>query len=173
MPQRSRSMMVNQFPMFNGPLYLSGCLIVELLDYRPPNRKEATLETPEKTRTVLHPNSETLWADICLTNAKLGSKWTDQDALQFEAQVLVCPEPQCNPTHALKLATSPPLCLDPDPHLSRTANHILRVSTPTVPVSLKRKAAALDPEEDEVEKARKLKIMQYMSPRNRTVPRYC
>jgi transcription factor SPT20 len=45
----------------------------------------------------------------------------------------------------------------------------MRVSTPTVPVSLKRKAAAMDPEEDETEKARRAKIMQFMNPRhNRT-----
>lgn len=54
------------------------------------------------------------------------------------------------------------------------ANHILRVSTPTIPVSLKRKAAALDPEEDEIEKARRTKIMMSMSPRSNRVhaPKY-
>jgi len=66
----------------------------------------------------------------------------------------------------LHVATTPQLCLDPDPHLTRIVNHVLRASTPTVPSSLKRKAASLDPEEDETDKARKLKIMQYMAPRN-------
>jgi transcription factor SPT20 len=42
----------------------------------------------------------------------------------------------------------------------------MRVSTPTVPVSLKRKAAAMDPEEDESDKARRAKIMQFMNPRH-------
>lgn len=64
------------------------------------------------------------------------------------------------------MVTSPPLCLDPDPHLTRIANNVLRVSTPTVPVSLKRKAsAALDTVEDETDKAKRAKWMQFMNPR--------
>jgi transcription factor SPT20 len=59
----------------------------------------------------------------------------------------------------------PPLCLDPDPHITRIANSILRVSTPTTPVCLKRKADVLDPEEDETDKVRRAKIMQFMDPR--------
>ncbi|KAF9461492.1 Spt20 family-domain-containing protein [Collybia nuda] len=131
------------------PFY-DGCMIVELLDYRPQRNKEHTPEKPERTRAVLHPNSETLWADICSLNQRSGGKWSDRDALAIEAQLL--------------LAISPPLCLDPDPHLTRMANHVLRVSTPTVPVSLKRKAAAMEPEEDETDKARRAKIMQFMTP---------
>jgi hypothetical protein len=64
-------------------------MIVELLDYRPQKLKEPVLEKPERTRVVLHPNSETLWADICLLNQKAGSQWTDQDALEIEARLLV------------------------------------------------------------------------------------
>ena len=72
-----------------------------------------------------------------------------------------------------KLATSPPLCLDPDPHVTRIANNMLRVSAPATPALLKRKVVAIEPEEDESEKARRAKIMQYMNPRiNRsTIPR--
>jgi transcription factor SPT20 len=132
------------------PFY-DGCMIVELLDYRPQKSKDPPPEKPERTRVVLHPNSETLWADICLLNQKTGNQWTDQDALEIEARLL--------------LAIAPPLCLDPDPHLSRIANNILRVSMPTVPVSLKRKASVLDPEEDETDKARRAKLMQFMDPR--------
>lgn len=62
---------------------------MELLDYRPPGRNDPPLDIPEKTRTVLHPTGETLWADICLMNQKNGLQWSDQDALQFEARVLV------------------------------------------------------------------------------------
>ncbi|KAJ6568358.1 Spt20 family-domain-containing protein [Mycena vulgaris] len=139
------------FDSVKVPFY-EGCMIVELLDYRPQQRNtEATLDKPERTRVVLHPNAETLFADICSLNRKHGNKWTDRDALEIEARLL--------------LATSPPLCLAPDPHLTRVANHVLRVSTPTVPISLKRKAAAMDPEEDEIEKARRTKIMQFMVPR--------
>lgn len=65
-------------------------MIVELLDYRPQKLKDPTPEKPERTRVVLHPNSETLWADICLLNQKTGNQWTDQDALEIEARLLVC-----------------------------------------------------------------------------------
>ncbi|KAJ7609066.1 Spt20 family-domain-containing protein [Roridomyces roridus] len=144
------------FDAVKVPFY-DGCMIVELLDYRPQHRsKDATtsaapLDKPERTRVVLHPNGETIFADICSLNRKSGSKWTDRDALEVESRIL--------------LATAPPLCLAPDPHLTRVVNHVLRVSTPTAPISLKRKAAAMDPEEDQLDKARRNKIMQFMNPR--------
>lgn len=141
-------------------------MIVELLDYRPQRGKEPAPEKPERTRVVLHPNSETLWADICALNQKYGAKWTDLDALEIESKILVR-----HPFFysavlltALQLATAPPLCLDPDPHLTRVANHVLRVTTPTVPNSLKRKAVVLEPEEDENEKSRRAKIMAFGNP---------
>ncbi|RDB23428.1 SAGA complex subunit spt20 [Hypsizygus marmoreus] len=132
------------------PFY-DGCMIVELLDYRLHRDKEPTPDKPERTRAVLHPNSETMWADICSLNQRYGGKWSDKETLEIEARLV--------------LATSPPLCLDPDPHLTRIANHVLRASTPTVPVSLKRKASAMNLEEDETDKARRAKIMQFMNPR--------
>ncbi|KAF9499368.1 hypothetical protein BDN71DRAFT_1384099 [Pleurotus eryngii] len=135
------------------PFY-DGCMIVELLDYRPQKDKDPSPDKPDRTRVVLHPDSETLWADICLLNQKHENKWTDADALEVEARIL--------------LATAPPLCLDPNPHLTRIANHILRVSTPTVPLSLKRKAAELEREEDEVDKTRRHKLMSFMNPRPNT-----
>ncbi len=64
-------------------------MIVELLDYRPPKGKEPELTTPEPTRVVLNPTPETLWADICLLNQKSGNTWTDEDALNVEAHILV------------------------------------------------------------------------------------
>ncbi|PFH50991.1 hypothetical protein AMATHDRAFT_40421 [Amanita thiersii Skay4041] len=136
-----------------------GCMIVEIMDYRPQHPKDPVLEKPERTRVVLHPNSESLWADICALNQRYGNKWTDMDALEVEARIL--------------LATAPPLCLDPDPNLSRITNHVLRATMPTLPSSLKRKAAAMEPEDDENDKARKLKILQYMATRpNRTTPSF-
>jgi transcription factor SPT20 len=64
-------------------------MIVELLDYRPQQRnKEVTLDKPERTRVVLHPNGETLFADICSLNRKTGNKWSDRDALEIEARLL-------------------------------------------------------------------------------------
>lgn len=68
----------------------------------------------------------------------------------------------------MQLATAPPLCLEPDLHLTRIANHIMRVSAPTPPNTLKRKAAVME-EEDEIERTRRAKIMQYMNPRVKTV----
>src|ERR1700722_9982763 len=74
----------------------------------------------------------------------------------------------------LQLATAPPLCLDPDPHLTSIANHVLRVSMPNILTSLTRNTAAMDPAGDEFEKARRAKIMQFINPRpNRSgAPRY-
>lgn len=72
------------------------------------------------------------------------------------------------------MSTAPPLCLDPDPHLTRIVNSVLRVTAPPAPPSLKRKAAAMEMEEDEMERTRRAKIIQYMNPRphRSTVPRY-
>ncbi|THH08262.1 hypothetical protein EW145_g2834 [Phellinidium pouzarii] len=135
--------------------YYSGCLIVELLDYRPAKAKDPVLEKPDVQRVVLRSNPETIWADICMMNAKANATWSDMDALKIEAKLL--------------LSTSTPLCLDPDPHLTRIVNSILRVSTPNVPNSLKRKAAAMvDLEEDETEKAKRAKMLQYMNPQANT-----
>ncbi|KIL65646.1 hypothetical protein M378DRAFT_521410 [Amanita muscaria Koide BX008] len=140
------------------PFY-EGCMVVQILDYRPQNLKESVLDKPEQTRVVLHPNSESLWADICLLNQRCGARWTDIDALEVEARI--------------SLATTSPLCLDPDPHLARVANHIMRASMPPIPSSLKRKAAAMEPEDDENDKARRIKIIQHMATRpNRPNPRY-
>ena len=65
-------------------------MIVELLDYRPLKSKDSELADPERSRVVLRPNSETLWSDICLLNQKAGYTWTDQEALEVEARILVC-----------------------------------------------------------------------------------
>lgn len=66
-------------------------MIVELLDYRPQRSKEPTPERPDRTRVVLHPNSETLWSDICSLNSKCGGKWTDLDTIEIEAKIIVRP----------------------------------------------------------------------------------
>ncbi|KAI0339411.1 hypothetical protein BDW22DRAFT_1300501, partial [Trametopsis cervina] len=131
-----------------GLPFYDGCMIVQLLDYRPPKSKDPLLDDPVRSQVVLSPNGESLWQDICLLNQKLGSVWTDRETLEVEAKIL--------------MATSPPLCLDPDPRLTRVANNMLRVSAPATPLSLKRKAAAMEQEEEESEKARRIKIMQYM-----------
>ncbi|KAK0497381.1 Spt20 family-domain-containing protein [Armillaria luteobubalina] len=155
--------------------FYDGCLIAELLDYRPLKANDPPLETPGRTRTVLHPTPESLWADVCKIAAakkqQEGLVMTDKDALEIESRILVrlftCIMP---PSHSQQLATAPPLCLDPDPDLTRMVNHIVRVSTPTIPTSLKRKASAVDQEEDETDKARRAKIMQFMNSRATRVP---
>ena len=72
------------------------------------------------------------------------------------------------------MATSPPLCLDPDPHITRIINQVVRVSTPSMPPSLKRKSSAMEPEEDRPDKARKERTLGFMAPRDNrsSVPRY-
>ena len=83
--------------------FVLGCMIVELFDYRPQRNKASSAERPERTRVVLHPNSETLWADICSLNVKHGGKWTDQDALEIEAKILVCSLDSLVVDHAYRL----------------------------------------------------------------------
>ncbi|KAH8104068.1 Spt20 family-domain-containing protein [Cristinia sonorae] len=157
--QRIPNDFLELFDSARVPFY-DGHMIVELLDYRPPKGKDPILENPEKRRVVLSPNAETMWTDLCLLNQKAGNVWTDQDALEVEAQIL--------------MSTAPPLCLDPDPHLTRMVNGVLRVTVPPAPPALKRKAAAMEMEEDEMDRARRAKIMQYMNPKphRSSAPRY-
>ncbi|KAI0630606.1 Spt20 family-domain-containing protein [Trametes polyzona] len=153
---RTRHIPVDFLELFDAaklPFY-EGCLIVELLDYRPSKSSDPELEEPETSRVVLTPNDESRWTDICLMNQKIGLAWTDADAIELEAQLL--------------MTTAPPLCLEPDLHLTRIVNATQRATTPPAPPSLKRKASALNQEADEVEKARRVKITQYMNPRLRT-----
>lgn len=56
-------------------------MIVDIVDHRE--------EGSQSTREVLHPNSESLWADLCLLNQKFGNQWTDQDLLRIESKILV------------------------------------------------------------------------------------
>jgi hypothetical protein len=64
-------------------------MIVELLDYRPELSREPPLRVPIKSRVVLHPSAETLWADICSVNQRLGGTMSDNDALELESRLLV------------------------------------------------------------------------------------
>lgn len=68
-------------------------MIVEIEEFKQATSKDNSKETEplEKTatRVLLRPNSETLFADLCLLNQKSGNKWTDKDALEVEAKILV------------------------------------------------------------------------------------
>ena len=45
---------------------------------------------PETYRVVLHPNEETLWAELQNLNDRLaGGTWSDADALEVESKILV------------------------------------------------------------------------------------
>ncbi len=74
-----------------------------------------------------------------------------------------------HPYFVYKLATSPPLCLDPDPRLGKIANSLYRISLPRTPPPLrpkKRKANGLEStEEDEASVNRKTKIIRFMDPK--------
>lgn len=63
---------------------LPGCMIVDLFDYRTRDEK------PPRTRVLLNPDSESLWADVCSLNIKFHANCTDLDALNIEAKILVC-----------------------------------------------------------------------------------
>ena len=149
-------------------------MIVEIEEFKPPDSKDNNAP-PEKisARFLLRPNSETLFADLCLLNQKGGNKWTDKDALEVEAKILVrsyLSSAQCvHSFFAYKLATSPPLCLDPDPRLGKIANSLYRISLPRTPPPLrpkKRKANGLEStEEDEAAVNRKTKIIRFMDPK--------
>ncbi|KAH6889062.1 hypothetical protein BKA70DRAFT_885872 [Coprinopsis sp. MPI-PUGE-AT-0042] len=65
-----------------------------------------------------------------------------------------------------QLETAPLLYHDPTPHLTRVANHPLRTSTSTAPVSLKRKVSAHGPEEGETEMTSWTKVMTSRATRN-------
>jgi transcription factor SPT20 len=68
-------------------------MIVEIEECSQLNSTDNSKESkpPEKavTRVLLRPNSETLFTDLCILNQKTGGKWTDRDALEIEAKILV------------------------------------------------------------------------------------
>ncbi|KAF8524170.1 Spt20 family-domain-containing protein [Gautieria morchelliformis] len=139
------------FDMAQLPYY-EGCMIVESIDHRKPQQhaQQSAAKEPECVRVVLQPTAESLYADLCLLNAKSGNKWTDREALEIESKILN--------------ATCPPLCLDPDINLTRIVNTVIRASTPSDSVVLKRKQVH-EPEEDENDRAKRAKLWsQYMHP---------
>lgn len=62
---------------------------MELLDFRPAKATDSVLEVPDKSRVVLTPNGETLWADLCSMNQRLGGTLTDTDMMEIESRILV------------------------------------------------------------------------------------
>lgn len=77
-------MLISVVPIVSQLIYLSGCLIVEVHDHRDQPPGESVSE-----RVVLWPNDETIYAEISLAAAKDPGKWTDLEALTYEANHLV------------------------------------------------------------------------------------
>lgn len=70
----------------------------------------------EVYRLILRSSDECLWNDLKMLDAKAGGLWSDEEAMHVEAQILQ--------------ATAPPLCLTPDPHVTRIANLMLSSTMP-------------------------------------------
>ncbi|ORX94805.1 hypothetical protein K493DRAFT_337632 [Basidiobolus meristosporus CBS 931.73] len=90
--------------------YYEGCIIAEIHDHRP-IRAQAELTSDirvEVYKIVLHPTSETIWADLCLMNEMRDAVWSEDFSLQVESKIL--------------LATEAPLCLDPSFQVTRISN---------------------------------------------------
>lgn len=116
-------------------------------------------------RIVLHPTSETLWADIKMLDDMAGGMWSDQEALEVEAKILAL--------------TAPPLCLTPDPQATRIAN--LMLSSTALPSAYnpshdspyrsakKRGANSIEMEKEEANRQRREKIMRLMQHGHKSV----
>lgn len=76
----------------NDEGFFVGCLIVEIHDHRSgdPENNNRTLETEAKMkRIVMKPTAESIWTDITLLSEEWGFPWTEDIALEVEAQILV------------------------------------------------------------------------------------
>ncbi|WFD26739.1 Transcription factor spt20 [Malassezia nana] len=115
----------------------------------------------EVYRIVLRPSDESLWNDLRMMDARAGGLWSDEDALEIEAQIVNL--------------TAPPLCLTPDTHVTRIANLMLSstVPPPFYPRTMSFEAYPLDPvtghrlnsierEQAKSEDVRREQIMQIM-----------
>lgn len=104
-------------------------MIVESMDHRKPRLhvQQSSAKEPECVRVVLQPTAESLYADLCLLNAKSGSTWTDQEALAVESKILVrlaqtCPSPR-SPRPAERDMSAPLSRPGREPHAHRQHRH--------------------------------------------------
>lgn len=65
-----------------------GCLIVEIHDHRTANVENEDPDAKTK-RIVMKPTAESIWTDISLLSEEWGFPWTEEIALEVEAQILV------------------------------------------------------------------------------------
>ncbi|KAG8927964.1 Transcription factor spt20 [Tulasnella sp. 418] len=129
----------------HGVTFYEGCLIIELVDHRVPSGS-----TPTRERVLLVPSAETLWADIVLQYERSGKVLSDDIALDFEARYLA--------------ATAGPLCLDPDPLVTRIANTAMRSSALRPPAAFRAKDEDEENSRGDAAKARHVKLMSLMHP---------
>ncbi|KAI8336300.1 Spt20 family-domain-containing protein [Chlamydoabsidia padenii] len=85
--------------------YCEGCLIVEIYNHCHALNDQDTINDILIKRVVMRPTAESIWSDIQLLNEDWNNSWTEQIALEVEAQIL--------------LVTGEPLCLDPSFNVSR------------------------------------------------------
>ncbi|KAK9701946.1 Transcription factor spt20 [Basidiobolus ranarum] len=133
--------------------YYEGCIIAEIHDHRPNLHSEQSSETLTNIqRVVLHPTSETLWADLCLMNETSDVLWNEDFSLQVESKIL--------------LATEAPLCLDPSFQVTRITN-TLCYGKPEAHRSRKkpRKRVPVEIETEVAEKEENYKLMMMMDER--------
>ena len=115
----------------------------------------------EVYRMILRSSDESLWNDLRMMDVKTGGIWNDDDAMRIESQIL----------HL----TAPPLCLDPDPHVTRIANVMLSSTMPSssytsgipfqqykIDASTGYKLNSIEVEQAESKGARRLYIMNMM-----------
>ncbi|CAF0981522.1 unnamed protein product [Brachionus calyciflorus] len=98
---------------FNINLFYDGCLILEIRDYRR-NNLDKNLDNSyqyDLKYLLLQPSMQTLLADINSITKNGNFIWTQEDKYALESQLL--------------LATSQPLCLEPNPVVSIIKNKIL------------------------------------------------
>lgn len=76
-------------------LFYSGCVIIEVRDYR----QSFPIYTCDTYHVLLKPTNQTLLADVNLITSE--GEWTKQEKLALESQLI--------------LATAEPLCLEPNP----------------------------------------------------------
>lgn len=91
-------MFVDLFEKRCPQLFYSGCVIVEVRDYR----QSFPISTAcDKFHVLLRPTNQTLLADVQALTSE--GEWSHEDKMTLESQLI--------------LATAEPLCLDPDPQV--------------------------------------------------------
>lgn len=91
-------MFVDLFERRCPNLFYSGCVIVEIRDYRQSFPVSPT--TFDKSHVLLRPTNQTLLADVNSITSD-GGEWTHEEKMALESQLI--------------FAAAEPLCLDPDP----------------------------------------------------------